>query len=187
MANTESGAAPRGAEPPVQSATVQPPVTINPREISKIWQLITLLAPVLLTAWLTFSFNNTEKKISATMDSQTQRLDSQLRVSEELFKRQVDTYDKLYGQLVSLQAKLQDQTTANSKETADLLTELSQARAMNELHMSKTVSEQMREAWRAAVQHPDTLAVKIAAVEDQMKSELESKMQEPAKSGHAIP
>ena len=107
-----------------------------------------------------------------------------LRVSEELFKRQMDAYDKLYSQLVALQGKLRYQATANSKQTADLLEELSQARAMNGLYMTEKVSVQMGAAWQDAVRGDEnTLTNDIQAVEDQMKSELESKVQQTAENG----
>ena len=75
MAHGELRTAPEEPEPAVPVAPVQSSVN-NTGEGSRIWQLITLLAPALLTGWLTFSFGSTERKITATMDSQTQRLDS---------------------------------------------------------------------------------------------------------------
>jgi len=192
MANGESGTAPKGAEPSTQLAPVQPAVVIKSGESSRAWQLISLLAPAILAAYLTFLSGRSENRIKQGIESQGAVLSAQLRLNEELYRRRIDTYEKLYVQLKSLEMKVQDRATTNStgdlananREIADLLKELSQARGMSELHMSDDVSRLMGDAWREGVRGtPESFAAKISVVEKQMKSELESKMQEPAKVG----
>jgi hypothetical protein len=184
MAKSEAGTAPNRPEPSVQIARVPPAVVTDSGVAPRMWGLASLLTPVLLGGYLTFLSGVSEKRITANVDLRAQTLGSQLRVSEELFKRQMDAYDKLYSQLVALQGKLRYQATANSKQTADLLEELSQARAMNGLYMTEKVSVQMGAAWQDAVRGDEnTLTNDIQAVEDQMKSELESKVQQTAENG----
>jgi len=156
---------------------------------SRTWELVSLLAPALLAAYFTFLSARSESSIKQRIESQSALLSAQLRLNEELYRRRIDTYEKLYIQLKTLEMKVQDRTTSNSadlananREVADLLKELSQARAMSELHMSDDVSKLMGDAWREGVRGtPESFAAKISAVEKQMKTELESKMQEPAK------
>jgi hypothetical protein len=55
---------------------------------------------------------------------------------------------------------------------------------MNGLYMTEKVSVQMGAAWQDAVRGDEnTLTNDIQAVEDQMKSELESKVQQTAENG----
>ena len=176
MADSESGTAPQKSEP--QSG-----------RSSRTWELVSLLAPALLAAYLTFLSGRSESRIKQGIESQSALLSAQLRLNEELYRRRIDTYEKLYIQLKTLEMKIQDRTTSNgtalanaNRELADLQKDLAQAQGMSELHMSDEVSKLMGEAWLEGVRGtPESFAAKISAVEKQMKTELESKMQEPAK------
>lgn len=184
MENAASGTAPKREEPSVQVAAAQPAVIIKSGESSRMWEMISLLVPALLAAYLTFLSGRSENKIKESIENQTLQLSAQLQLNEELYKRRIDTYDQLYKELKSLDLELQDRVTANSAGTSDLLTKFSQARGMNELHMSDDVSKLMLEAWKAGVRgDPEAFATKVSAVEKQMKKELDSKMQESAKAG----
>jgi hypothetical protein len=165
---------------------------------SKAWQLATIMVPVFLTGWLTYTFSRSEDKIKQEIDAKQQVLSAQLSLSTELFKRRFDAYETLYSQLISLNQKLLLQH-ANSavtgaaktndskrlaeanKQTADVLTQLNKLNAANALHMSDQVSSLMSDAWMAGVNGDVAgLSKKILEVEAQMKKELQSEMDNKA-------
>src|SRR5208283_1293787 len=125
---------------------------------SRTWELVSLLAPALLAAYLTFLSGRSESRIKQGIESQSAVLSAQLRLNEELYRRRIDTYEKLYVQLKTLETKLQDRTAASgadmaktNRELADLQKDLAQARGMSELHMSNDVSKLMGDAWLEGV------------------------------------
>jgi hypothetical protein len=78
---------------------------------SKTWQMATLVLPVILTGWLTFTLSRSEDKIKQEIESKNQLLTAQLNLATELFKRRFDAYEALYGALISLNEKLLLQTS----------------------------------------------------------------------------
>lgn len=162
---------------------------------SWVWQLATLVVPVLLTGWLTYMSSQTEVKIKKDIDDKSQMLSEKLQLTEELYKRRFDAYEKLFTQLKVLQAKLrlenlkttrdsahlsaqaEHHLAASNRQTADLLAQLDELREMNELHMSPDVEKLMSDAWLLEVRgDPEAVASKISEVEKQMKAELEKQM-----------
>ena len=162
---------------------------------SKTWQMATLVLPVVLTGWLTFTSSRSEDKIKQEIDAKNQLLTAQLNLATELFKRRFDAYEALYGALINLNEKLllqqansaaasradskfDRQLAVSNRQTADLLLELDGLNRKNALHLSKDVANGMTDAWQAGVQG-DTkgLAEKIDEVEQQMKKEIEEEME----------
>src|SRR5271166_1421148 len=76
---------------------------------SKFWQVATLILPIFLTAGLGFWVSQKEDSIKQDIDKQSQLFSQQLQLSDELYKRRFDAYDKLYVQLVQLNERLQAQ------------------------------------------------------------------------------
>ena len=68
MENGASGTAPKREEPSVQVAPVQPAVIIKSGESSRMWQMISLLVPALLAAYLTFLSGRSENKIKESIE-----------------------------------------------------------------------------------------------------------------------
>src|ERR1039457_1629225 len=66
---------------------------------SKAWQMTTLFLPILLTTWLTFWVSQKENSIQQHIDTQSQFFSQQLQLSEDLYKRMFDAYEKIYTQL----------------------------------------------------------------------------------------
>src|SRR6266446_2226773 len=110
---------------------------------SKTWQLATLLVPIVLTTWLTFWVSQKEDNIKQDIDKQSQLFSQQLQLSEELYKRRFDAYDKLYAQLVQLNGRLQTQAGVErgdwNKINADQVAQFSELLNLNKLHMSPSV------------------------------------------------
>src|SRR5208283_5399870 len=104
MANGESGTAPKQTE--------------SKPSRSRTWELVSLLAPALLAAYLTFLSGRSESRIKQGIESQSAVLSAQLRLNEELYRRRIDTYEKLYVQLKTLETKLQDRTAASGADMA---------------------------------------------------------------------
>jgi hypothetical protein len=175
---------------------------------SKAWQLATIVVPVILTAWLTFVSSRSQDNISQKIAANQQILSAQLSLTTELFKRRFDSYEVLYAQLINLNNKLliqrannaaderlkpknDERLAASNRQTADLLSQLSELNAANALHMSDDVSALMSNAWKAGVDgDTDTLSKKITEVEAQMKKELNSEMENktlPAGNAPAAP
>src|ERR1700687_1382932 len=110
---------------------------------SKAWQLATLLVPILLTTWVTFWVSQKETNIRHDIDNQNQWFSHQLQLSEELYKRRFDTYDKLYAQLVQLNGRLEKQAGAESgdcnKDNADQIAQFNELLNLSQLHMGPKV------------------------------------------------
>jgi hypothetical protein len=122
---------------------------------SKAWQLATLLVPIALTTWLTFWVSQKETNIRHDIDNQNQLFSHQLQLSEELYKRRFDTYDKLYAQLVQLNGRLEKQAGAGAKSAdwnktnADQIAQFNELLNLSQLHMGPKVEALMFPAWLA--------------------------------------
>jgi len=154
---------------------------------SKTWQMATLVLPVILTGWLTFTSSRSEDKIKQEIDAKNQLLTAQLNLATELFKRRFDAYEALYGALINLNEKLllqqansaaasradsnfDKRLAVSNRQTADLLSELDQLNKKNALHLSEGVANGMTNAWQSGVQgDTKALAQKIDQVEQLMK------------------
>ena len=162
---------------------------------SKTWQMATLVLPVILTGWLTFTSSRSEDKIKQEIDAKNQLLTAQLNLATELFKRRFDAYEALYGALINLNEKLllqqansaaassadskfDKQLAVSNRQTADLLAELDGLNKKNALHLSEGVANGMTDAWQSGVQgDTKALAQKIDQVEQLMKKEIEEEME----------
>jgi hypothetical protein len=148
---------------------------------SKTWQLATLLVPIVLTTWLTYWVSQKENNIKQHIDDQSQLLSHQMQLSEELYKRRFDAYDKLYGQLVQMNAKLQAQSGAEpgewNKAFADQVVQFNESLNLSKLHMGPKVEPLMYPAFVAGA-HLDgpQLNQSIHDLEAAMKAELDAWM-----------
>jgi hypothetical protein len=188
MRNDQSGIAPQVGKSTAHLGQDKP-VAITKAEISsRIWQLTTLLIPVLLGAYLTFVSRASEERITKDVAASTQMLSLQLRLTEELYKRRIDTYEDLYTKLKELEMQLQFQDLDNNSssqamargDTADLLAKLDKTRGKNELYLSSQVSDLMGLAFETGAVEPEGLGPVILRVEKQMKEELQRTMKETA-------
>lgn len=124
---------------------------------SKVWQVATLVIPILLTVWLTHVSSSSEDRVKLEIDQQTdqqkQVFAEQVQLSQDLYKRQFDTYDKLYAQLVVLEDAIEQLHAGSApaiwnRRLADSLTELASLRRANRLHISEPVYKTMGDAWQ---------------------------------------
>jgi hypothetical protein len=145
---------------------------------SKAWQLATLLVPILLTTWLTFWVSQKETNIRRDIDNQNQLFSHQLQLSEELYKRRFDTYDKLYAQLVQLNGRLEKQAGAGAesgdwnKTNADQIAQFNELLNLSQLHMGPKVEALMFPAWIAGARGDGPLLTQsIHDLEAAMKKE----------------
>ena len=150
---------------------------------SKTWQLATLIMPIVLTTWLTFWVSQKENNIKQDIDKQSQLFSQQLQLSEELYKRRFDAYEKLYAQLVQLNARLQTQGGAEagdwSKINADRVVQFNESLELSKLHMSRKVENLTFEAWLAGARADGPLlSQRIGELEVAMKAELDNWMLE---------
>jgi hypothetical protein len=150
---------------------------------SRTWQLATLLIPILLTTWLTFWASRTEDRIKQDIDKQSQLFTQQLQLSEELYKRRFDSYEKLYAQLVQLNGRLQTQGGAErgdwSKINADQVIQFNESLELSKLHMSPKVENLTGQAWLAGARGDGPLlSQRISELEVAMKTELDNWMLE---------
>ncbi len=150
---------------------------------SKTWQLATLIVPIVLTTWLTFWASRTEDRIKQDVNRQSQLFSQQLQLSEELYKRRFDSYEKLYAQLVQLNGRLQTQAGAErgewSKINADQVTQFNQLLDLSKLHMSHKVEDLTVGAWIAGARgDAPLLSQSIHDLEAAMKTEFDNWMLE---------
>jgi hypothetical protein len=148
---------------------------------ARAWQLATLLVPIVLTTWLTFWVSQKEDNIKQDIDKQSQLFSQQLQLSEELYKRRFDAYDKLYAQLVQLNGRLQTQAGVErgdwNKINADQVAQFSELLNLNKLHMSPSVEGLSVDAWRVgALGDGAQLNESIQKLEAAMKKELDEWM-----------
>lgn len=150
---------------------------------SRAWQVAVLVIPILLTAWLTYVSSRVTSKIDEQMDQQKQVFAEQVQLSQDLYKRQFDTYDKLYAQLLILESAIEQfdprsPSVVLNRRLADSLAELDSLRKTNRLHISDRVYKTMGDAWqkgaRMNVQDLDQ-------VEAQMEKEMKDLMDVDAK------
>ena len=167
---------------PASEAVVEqhPPHVVKDDMNAKAWQLLTLLVPILLTTWLTYWVSQKENSIKQHIDTQSQIFQQQLQLSEELYKRRFDAYDKLYVQLAELNANLStDKESGESKENADRATQISQLLTLSKLHMSADIENKSDDAWAAASrQDAATLSDSLEKLKTAMKHELDDWMLE---------
>jgi hypothetical protein len=145
---------------------------------TKAWQLATLLVPILLTTWLTFWVSQKETNIRRDIDNQNQLFSHQLQLSEELYKRRFDTYDKLYAQLVQLNGRLEKQAGEGAesgdwnKTNADQIAQFNELLNLSQLHMGPKVEALMFPAWIAGARGDGPLLTQsIHDLEAAMKKE----------------
>jgi hypothetical protein len=149
---------------------------------SKAWQIATLLMPILLTTWLTFWVSQKENSIKQHIDTQSQffqqQLQQQFQLSEDLYKRRFDAYEKIYTQLAQINEKLDsDERTAETKTTADNAAQLSELINLSKLHMSENVESLIWDAFYAASREDGPeLAKRIDVLKNAMKKELDDWM-----------
>jgi hypothetical protein len=156
------------------------PHAVSEASSSKVWQLVLLLVPIFLTTWLTYSVSQKEDNIKQKIDEQSQLFSQQVQLSEELYKRRFDAYDKLYVQLVQLNGKLDpDKRSEESKSNTDSAIELSELLELSKLHMSSKVEWLAGEAFLAAArQDGPALSQRMEDLRAAMKAELDEKMLE---------
>jgi hypothetical protein len=150
---------------------------------SKIWQVATLITPILLTTWLTLWTSHSEDRIKQDIDKQSQMFGQQLQLSEELYKRRFDAYEKLYAQLVELNTRLQEQSGSDTGEwgkvNADQATQFNHLLDVSKLHMSRKVQDLSVGAWLASANGDgQLLSQSIHEIEAAMKTELDNWMLE---------
>lgn len=154
---------------------------------SRAWQVAMLVIPILLTAWLTHVSSSSEdrvtSKINEQIDQQKQVFAEQVLLSQDLYKRQFDTYDKLYAQLLILRSTIErldprSPSVVLQRRLADSLAELDSLRQTNRLHISDTVYNTMGDAWQKGAR----MSVKdLEQVEAQMEKEMKDMMDVDAK------
>ena len=64
---------------------------------SKFWQFANLIVPIILTAGLGFWISQKQESLKQEIDNQSQLFSHQMQLSEELYKRRFDAYEKLYA------------------------------------------------------------------------------------------
>lgn len=166
-------------EGPARGAVEEPRLhAVSEAGTSKFWQLATLILPIVLTTFLTFWVSQKEDNIKQQIDNQSQLFSQQLQLSEELYKRRFDTYDKLYGQLVQLNATLQAQSRAApaewNKTFADQVVQFNESLDLSKLHMGPKVEPLMYPAFLAGVRlDGPQLTQSIHDLEAAMKTELD--------------
>jgi hypothetical protein len=145
---------------------------------SKAWQVATLVIPILLTTWLTFWVSQKEDSIQQHIDTQSQFFSQQLQLSEDLYKRRFDAYEKIYTQLAEINEKLDpDQRTTETKATADNAAQLNELLNLSKLHMSANVESLGEDAFYAAArQDGPELFQRIEILRTAMKKELDDWM-----------
>jgi hypothetical protein len=154
---------------------------------SRWWQVITLVIPVFLGAYLTWVSKGSENRVSQKIDDQRQILITHLQLTAELYKRRFDTYDQLHLQLVNLEHKLEmgrpnastdmAALVAWNRGTADLTAQLDTLRRTNRLHISDDVDQLMGDAWQTGVrENRDALKQQLDKLEALMRSELANQM-----------
>jgi hypothetical protein len=181
-------------EGPARGAVEEPRLhAVSDAVTSKAWQLATLLVPILLTTWLTFWVSQKENNIRHDIDNQNQLFSHQLQLSEELYKRRFDTYDKLYAQLVQLNGRLEKQAGTEraewNKANADQIAQFNELLNLSQLHMGPKVEALMFPAWIAGARGDGPLlAQSIHDLEAAMKKEQDewmlAEMEAPVPRAH---
>ena len=153
---------------------------------SKIWQVATIVIPILLTVWLTHVSSSSEDrvkvKIDQQMDQQKQVFAEHVQLSQDLYKRRFETYDKLYAQLISLDEAIAQLDAGSTpvlwnRHLRNSLVELDSMRRANRLHLSDPVDQSMADAWQRGVRKNGAeFKQGLTQVELQMKSELRDLM-----------
>jgi len=145
-----------------------------------------VILPILVSVWLTYVSSRSEKNVTARIDQQAllqkQQMDQQKQVfaeqvqlSQDLYKRQFDTYDKLYGQLLILRSTIERRNPGSpsvglNRRLADSLFELDNLRQTNRLHISDPVYKSMGDAWqKGARMNAQDLDQVEALMEKEMK------------------
>jgi hypothetical protein len=172
---------------------------------SKAWQLTMVILPIVLSIWLTHVSARSEKNVTdrinqqaelqkqqaeqqkrqleQQMEQQKQVFVEQVHLSQDLYKRQFDTYDKLYAQLLILRSTIDRRNPGSpsgglNRRFADSLFELDHLRQTNRLHISAPVYNSMGDAWQKGARMK---AQDIDQVEDLMEEELKDLMNVEAK------
>src|SRR5260370_7846758 len=124
---------------------------------SKIWQVATLVIPILLTVWLTHVSSSSEDrvkvKIDQQMDQQKEVFAEHVQLRQDVYKRRFETYDKLYAQLISLDEAIAQLDAGSTpvlwnRHLRNSLVELDSMRRANRLHLSDPVDQSMADAWQ---------------------------------------
>ena len=146
---------------------------------SKVWQVATLVIPILLTTWLTFWVSQKEDSIKEHIDTQSQLLQQQLQLSEDLYKRRFDAYEKIYTQLAQINGELPYERSFETKANTDFAQQLGELIHLSKLHMSANVEALAADAWlSAARQDGPELVNRVELLRTAMKRELDDWMLE---------
>ena len=163
---------------PEKPSTTAPTAERHTATASRGWQIISLLLPVLLTGWLTSVISRSETRVTAQLDLQKQLFAQQVQLSEDLYKRRFETYDKLYAELITLSSSIERLDAGGSRvvwnrRLTDSLAQLDTLRKTNRLHMSDSVYKTMGDAWQKGVRMN---ARDLDQVEFQMDTEMKELM-----------
>jgi hypothetical protein len=148
---------------------------------SKFWQFANLIVPIILTAGLGFWISQKQESLKQEIDSQSQLFSHQMQLSEELYKRRFDAYDKLYAQLVQLNGRLEKEAGAEQggfdKVSAEQFAQFNELLSLSKLHMGPKVEPLMFPAWIAGARGDGPLlSQSIHDLEAAMKTELDEWM-----------
>ena len=148
---------------------------------SKFWQFANLILPIILTAGLGFWISQKQESLKQEIDNQSQLFSHQMQLSEELYKRRFDAYDKLYAQLVQLNGRLEKEAGAEQggfdKVSAEQFAQFNELLSLSKLHMGPKVEPLMFPAWIAGARGDGPLlSQSIHDLEAAMKTELDEWM-----------
>ena len=123
---------------------------------NKKWQLVTIILPVVLTTILGALGFFWQQRIQTNFDQKAKELSSKLALAEEYFKRQLDVYQEVHKHMILTQSALRDLKTGAGAATQvnHHLTQLSQARAVNTIYISREASEKLGDLFLAVVTDP---------------------------------
>jgi len=132
---------------------------------------------------MTSVVSRSEARVTQQLELQKQAFAQQIQLSEDLYRRRFETYDKLYAQLVILGTAIDHLSAGSSsvlwnRRLADSLAQLDTLRKMNRLHMSDSVYDAMGDAWqRGSRMNGAKFAQDLDRVETRMQSELRNLME----------
>lgn len=102
-----------------------------------------------------------------------------MQLSQDLYKRRFETYDKLYTQLIILEDAIQQLQAGSTpvvwnRRLRNSLVDLDSLRRMNRLHISDPVDRSMADAWQRGVRRNGAeFAHDLSDVEAQMEERTE--------------
>lgn len=154
---------------------------------SKLWKILYIVIPVLLGFFVWVLQLRTNERI----DSESKKLAARLALTEEFYKKKLGVYEDVDRQMVIIVGALNDlRLDPNSGEqragAADSVRKLSEISKMNDLYISKPITEAISDVSYAAVGclqgggKPPTgmqpLQNKVGQAEQLMKGELQGQL-----------